>query len=233
MTGMARCEDIELLLGPFEDGELEPHEMQEVARHTAVCTMCDGVLADYRKMAVALRGAQSLPNLQGFTGGVMARIEGMHLPAPVPELKSHWYDTISDWFANTIIMGGLAAAVAVVTAVVVTPELSNWLAMRQAHAQHAEVVASTNQRMTANKPVPALAQNDRITPSSPQAVPDSDNTDNQTVVAANDTAAADDNDNSGDAGTEISQIKSDSPSVAVWTAPENKTTVVWVPDQQP
>ena len=79
---MARCEDIELLLGPFEDGELEPHEMQEVARHTAICTVCDRVLADYRNMAVALRGSQSLPNLKGFAGGVMARIEAMHLPCP-------------------------------------------------------------------------------------------------------------------------------------------------------
>jgi len=227
VTGMARCEDIELLLGPFEDGELEPHEMQEVARHTAICTVCDRMLADYRNMAVALRGSQSLPNLQGFAGGVMARIEAMHLPAPVPELKRHWYDTISDWFANTIMMGGLAAAVAIVTAIVVTPELSNWLRVRQAHAQHPQVVASINPVLTAIKPVSAPAPNDGMARISPPQASDSDNSGNQVV------ASADDNDDNGDAGTEISQLKSDSPSVAVWTAPENKTTVVWVPDQQP
>jgi anti-sigma factor RsiW len=224
---MARCEDIELLLGPFEDGELEPHEMQEVARHTAICTVCDRVLADYRNMAVALRGSQSLPNLQGFAGGVMARIEAMHLPAPVPELKRHWYDTISDWFANTIMMGGLAAAVAIVTAIVVTPELSNWLRVRQAHAQHPQVVASINPLLTAIKPFNAPALDDGVVRNSPPQASDSDNSGNQVV------ASADDNDDNGDAGTEISQLKSDSPSVAVWTAPENKTTVVWVPDQQP
>jgi len=227
VTGMARCEDIELLLGPFEDGELEPHEMQEVARHTAICTVCDRVLADYRNMAVALRGSQSLPNLQGFAGGVMARIEAMHLPAPVPELKRHWYDTISDWFANIIMMGGLAAAVAIVTAIVVTPELSNWLRVRQAHAQHPQVVASINPPVTVIKPVPAPAPNDGMAGISPSQGSDSYNSGNQAV------ASADDNDDNGDAGTEISQLKSDSPSVAVWTAPENKTTVVWVPDQQP
>ena len=107
---MARCEDIELLLGPFEDGELEPHEMQEVARHTAICTVCDGVLADYRTMAVTLRGSQPIPNLDSFAGSVMARIQQMHLPTPVPELKRRWSDTISEWFANIIMMGGLAAA---------------------------------------------------------------------------------------------------------------------------
>lgn len=219
MTGMARCEDIGLLLGPFEDGELEPHEMQEVARHTAICTMCDGVLADYRKMAVALRGSQSLPDLQGFAGAVMARIDGMHLPVPVPELRPHWYDTISGWFANTIMMGGMAAAVAVVTAVVVTPELSNWLRVRQAHSHHPEVVALISAPVTAVKPAPVLPPSDGIAgDGSPTQAPPSDS------------QMADDN---GDAGTEISQINSDSPSVAVWTAPENKTTVVWVPDQQP
>jgi anti-sigma factor RsiW len=224
---MARCEDIELLLGPFEDGELEPHEMQEVARHTAICTVCDRVLADYRNMAVALKGSQSLPDLQGFAGGVMARIEAMHLPAPVPELKRHWYDAISDWFANTIMMGGLAAAVAIVTAIVVTPELSNWLRVRQAHAQHPQVVASINPPVTVIKPVSAPALNDGVVRNSPPQPSDSDNSGNQVV------ASADANDDNGDAGTEISQLKSDSPSVAVWTAPENKTTVVWVPDQQP
>ena len=53
---MARCDDIKLLLGPFEDGELEPHEMQEVARHVVACTACDGELADYRTLGLAMRG---------------------------------------------------------------------------------------------------------------------------------------------------------------------------------
>jgi anti-sigma factor RsiW len=211
---MARCEDIELLLGPFEDGELEPHEMQEVARHTAVCAICDGVLADYRKMAVALRGSQLIPKLDGFTSGVMARIGGMHLPPPVPEFKRHWYDSVRDWFANTIMMGGLAAAVAIVTAVVVTPELSNWLHTRQAHSHQTEVVASIGRSRTGARPPSAV----------PQDNSSALNNGNEQLASA---------DNNGDAGTEIWSLSSDSPSVAVWTAPENKTTVVWVPDQQP
>jgi hypothetical protein len=232
VTGMARCEDIELLLGVFEDGELEPHEMQEVARHTAVCAACDGVLADYRKMAVALRGAQRIPNLDGFASGVMARIGSMHLPAPVPELRRHWYESISDWFANTIMMGGLAAAVAVVTAMVATPELSNWLRMQEAHAQHNEVIASIRppafvKRPSAEQPPsPSVPNNTDSSinqpPDNESSVMPDDNVNNQAV--------ADDN---GDTGTEISELKSDNPSVAVWSFPENKTTVVWVPDQQP
>ena len=122
-------------------------------------------------------------------------------------------------------MGGLAAAVAIVTAIVVTPELSNWLRVRQARAQHLQVVASINPPVTAIKPVPAVSLNDGVARNSPPQASDSDNSGNQVVASADD--------DNGDAGTQISQLKSDSPSVAVWTAPENKTTVVWVPDQQP
>jgi anti-sigma factor RsiW len=214
---MARCEDIELLLGPFEDGELEPHEMQEVARHTATCTACDGVLADYRTMAVTLRGSQPIPNLDSFAGGVMARIQQMHLPTPVPEMKRRWSDTISDWFANTIMMGGLAGAVAIITAVVVTPELSGWL-HHQAHAGQFMAGAASTTKTTLPS-VSKLANNTVGQPTDPN---DGDS-DNQVAMA----------DNNGDAGTEISSLQSDNPSVAVWTAPETKTTVVWVPDQQP
>jgi len=214
VTGMARCEDIELLLGPFEDGELEPHEMQEVTRHTATCSACDGVLADYRTMAVTLRGSQPIPNLDSFASGVMARIEQMHLPTPVPEMKRRWSDTISDWFANTIMMGGLAGAVAIITAVVVTPELSGWLHNHPAHA----VVAMAPVTKTVPSSAGKLANSAQSADSN-----DADSDNNQVAMA----------DNNGDAGTEISSLQSDSPSVAVWTAPETKTTVVWVPDQQP
>lgn len=219
MTGMARCEDIELLLGPFEDGELEPHEMQEVARHTATCSACDGVLADYRKMAVTLRGSQPIPSLDNFASGVMARIQQMHLPTPVPELKRHWYDTVSDWFANTIVMGGLAAAVAIITAVVVTPELSWWL-HKPAHAQ--QIVASNDKSLSV-APIRTVPRSDTDKSVAPADAADSQSSGDQMAAV----------DNNGDAGTEISSIQSDNPSVAVWTAPETKTTVVWVPDQQP
>jgi len=223
MTGMARCEDMELLLGPFEDGELEPHEMQEVARHTAICAACDRMLADYRKMAVALRGSQAIPNLDGFAHGVMARIEAMHLPVPMPELKRHWYEGISDWFANTIMMGGLAAAVAIVIAMVATPELSNWMHTRQAHAQRPQVVASISlPKAPAIKPSAAPPTDDNIASNGSGSQSQEPGSDNTQQFADND-----------DAGTDISELKSDNPSVVVWSAPENKTTVVWVPDQQP
>jgi anti-sigma factor RsiW len=219
---MARCEDIELLLGPFEDGELEPHEMQEVARHTATCPACDLALAGYRTIAVALRGSQPIPALEGFATGVMARIQSMHLPPPVPETRWHWYDTVTGWFTNTVMMGGLAAAVAIVTAIVVTPEAAKLLHMREAHAQKSEVVASIATPVQVSKPAIAAPPINNVASNDEES--DTGGSGNQVVAAA---------DNSGDAGTEISSLQSDNPSVAVWTSPNDKTTVVWVPDQQP
>jgi anti-sigma factor RsiW len=220
---MARCEDIELLLGPFEDGELEPHEMQEVARHTATCLACEGVLANYRAMGVSLRGSQPIPNLNHFASGVIARIQHMHLPPPVPELKRHWYEGISDWFANVIMTGGLAAAVAIATAVVMTPELARYLHHPSASAQHLPVLAAlSRQAPSANVMAPA-------DPSITENLADNADAGSADNVATDNQLA----DNSGgDQGTVISLLQSDSPSVAVWTGPDNKTTVVWVPDQQ-
>ncbi|MGA2412075.1 MAG: zf-HC2 domain-containing protein [Candidatus Binataceae bacterium] len=222
---MARCEDIEFLLGPFEDGELEPHEMQEVARHTAVCADCEAVLADYRSMAVALRGAQPIPDLDGFASSVLARIERMHLPPPVP--RRHWYDAVSEWFANAILTGGAVAAVAIVTAILVTPEINSFLG-RGPHvhaAQPATLAAVAPPVQPVQQPASlantAVAQNNGGPPTNAGG-----EADNGSVDSAN--AGTGD-----DSGTVISSLESDSPSVAVWTEPETKTTVVWLPDQQP
>jgi hypothetical protein len=227
MTGMARCKDIELLLGAFEDGELEPHEMQEVARHTATCTACDGVLADYRSLAVGLRSAQPIPNLDHFADGVMARIRQMHLPTPVPEMKRHWYDTVSDWFANTILTGGLAAAVAVATALVMTPELSRYF-----HRPHANAQSAPTQVARLEPPAPTVKPAAITPPRLPENIAGNDAGSNlvSNPPADDNQVAQADND---DGRAVISDLQSDSPSVAVWTAPDNKTTVVWVPDQQP
>ena len=211
---MARCEDIELLLGPFEDGELEPHEMQEVARHTAVCTACDGILAGYRSMAVALRGAQPIPALDGFTASVMAQIKRMHLPPPMP--RRHWYDAVSDWFANAIMMGGAVAAVAIVTAVLLTPEVNHFFGRSPHVNAHTGDLAMVT---------PVAPQVQKVAPPADAAGGGSE--DNGDGVAKADSGTSD------DSGTVISSLKSDNPSVAVWTEPEAKTTVVWVPDQQP
>ena len=52
---MAECGEISMMLGAFEDSELEPNEMQEVAFHLARCESCTGLLADYSTLGRNLR----------------------------------------------------------------------------------------------------------------------------------------------------------------------------------
>ena len=52
---MAECGEIGMMLGAFEDSELEPNEMQEVAFHLARCESCAAILADYSTLGRDLR----------------------------------------------------------------------------------------------------------------------------------------------------------------------------------
>ena len=69
---MAQCNEIIPLLGTFEDGELEPHEMQEVARHLAGCKSCEEYLAGYSTVGRLLRDAAPVVALDGFAQAVQA-----------------------------------------------------------------------------------------------------------------------------------------------------------------
>lgn len=216
---MARCEDITLLLGPFEDGELEPHEMQEVARHLAGCAACEGELADYGTLAVSLRGAAAIPDLSGFTTAVLARIDG--LPIPIRLRIRRYLTSFADGIGATIATGFAAAAVAVITAVILTPYF------KQAHfafdlSDHREV-ASTS-RSGADVAVKPIAKNEDALPIPPD-------------VANGLSDAGDFGDNGGAirpveaSSAIIDRLEADSPSVAVWSEPQSDTTVIWVPDQ--
>ena len=220
---MARCDDIKLLLGPFEDGELEPHEMQEVARHVVGCADCEGELADYRTLAVSLRGAAATPDLAGFSAAVLARIE--ELPIPFGVRIRRYLTSFSDGIGATIATGFAAAAVAVVTAVILTPYFKQapFLATARAPprvAQQPTVRITTRCRCASISPALTLGplfQRRSLTDLS--------------VGGGSIAPVAGPPDVSGNSGAIISRLEADSPSVAVWSEPQTDTTVIWVPDQ--
>jgi len=214
---MARCEDMKLLLGPFEDGELEAHEMQEVARHLVGCADCDGELADYRKLAVSLRGVTSTPNLLGFRSAVLARIE--ELPVPLGVRLRRYVTSFTDGIGATFATGFATAAVAVVTAVILTPYFEQGQMLAKLHGPGKAAGASPS------APVgPNIAQRDHLSAIPPLAS-------NETSgFAGGDLSPASAPDR--DPGTVIDSLESASPSVAVWSEPKTDTTVIWVPDQQ-
>ena len=77
---MAACDQVKLLLGPFDDCELEPHEMEDVALHVVSCGACKTALDDYRSLGVALRDCLPEPTLDEFTAAVLKRID--QIPQP-------------------------------------------------------------------------------------------------------------------------------------------------------
>src|ERR1700676_3576202 len=122
---MNDCDQITLLLGPFEDGELEPHEMQEVARHLATCKSCEELLGDYNAIGRELREIITIPPLTGFVAGVNARIAERRVP--LRERIGVFFDGLNERWAAAFAMVSMAGAVAVLTALVLTPYLQRSL----------------------------------------------------------------------------------------------------------
>jgi anti-sigma factor RsiW len=122
---MADCSDISLMLGPFEDRALEPHEYQEVAFHLARCERCTAELADYAKIGRELRSLSEEIPLDGFKDAVMRRIE--NLPVPLSVRIGRIFGAINDLFPQGVGMALAGAVAAAITVVLVTPYAQIWL----------------------------------------------------------------------------------------------------------
>jgi len=116
---MAECGEISMMLGAFEDSELEPNEMQEVAFHLARCETCTGVLADYSTLGRDLRSITAEPSLAGFSKAVIARVD--RLPQPVFTRIERFLRRQLDSVGSGIAWGGAAAVAAIMTIVLMTP----------------------------------------------------------------------------------------------------------------
>jgi anti-sigma factor RsiW len=155
---MAECSEIGLMLGAFEDSELEPNEMQEVAFHLARCESCAGILADYSTVGRELRSITSAPVVAGFSSAVVARID--RLPQPRFRRIERFFGRGADFVGSGFAWGGAIAAVAVLTTILLTP-----YAQRFGHRSLPSTAPASNQM--AQAPVgetamsgPAMADND-------------------------------------------------------------------------
>ncbi len=116
---MAECGEISMMLGAFEDSELEPNEMQEVAYHLARCESCTGILADYSTLGRDLRSITEAPSLAGFSSAVIARID--RLPQPVLTRIERFFRRQLESVGAGFAWGGAVVAAAIVTIVLMTP----------------------------------------------------------------------------------------------------------------
>lgn len=147
---MADCSEIELLLSAFEDGELEPNEMQSVAFHLARCEACTRTLSAYSTLGRELRAAAPVPELPGFSMAVIARID--NLPKPLSARIARFFGGGADFVGSQLAWGSAAAAVAILTVVLATPYAERF-ASRNAPAP-AQVAEAVNQPTS-----PALVPN--------------------------------------------------------------------------
>jgi anti-sigma factor RsiW len=120
---MAQCSEINLLLGAFEDGELEPHEMQEVARHLAHCPSCEKTLAAYGSLGRLLRDTVAVPALNGFSDAVLERIHDLRPPLTTRIRRR--FDVLSERFGAAAGLAVAMGAAAALTIVLATPVVRN------------------------------------------------------------------------------------------------------------
>jgi anti-sigma factor RsiW len=151
-----------MMLGAFEDSELEPNEMQEVAFHLARCESCTGILADYSTLGRNLRSFALEPSLAGFSNSVVARVD--RLPQPVLTRIERFLRRQLDSVGAGIAWGGAAAVAAIITIILMTP-LARQFAIR---GTQPAVIASSD-RVAAAAPAqvasatagePTMADND-------------------------------------------------------------------------
>ncbi|MGH7843181.1 MAG: zf-HC2 domain-containing protein [Candidatus Binataceae bacterium] len=230
---MAACGEIQHLLGPFEDGELRPRDMEDVAFHVVGCAVCRTALDDYRSLGLALREVALPPRLDGFTRAVMTRIKSERAPLSA-RLRELWESL--GRFGSVVQVVGVATASAALTFVILAPRVSESF---HPSAAVPMAIAKQNQTLQNHPALSPIAQNPiaqarvaqnrmGLSPAAPlmtastAAADPSGATDVAEAIAARDSQEL------------VSELGAGSgPSVAVWNEPRTGTTVVWVPDQQP
>ena len=225
---MALCDEMRLLLGPFDDGELEPHEMEEVAFHVVGCVGCKSALDEYRTLGVALRDVVTVPALDSFAAEVAARID--HTWVPLHARLGRLRDAFGH-LGSIFEIIGVAAVTAVVTLMVAGPYAREFIA-GSSPAPIGEHVARADAPASAVAPVSLAQAPTQVNPAQTDiakagAVAENARADH----AAPDSSAADES-AFHDSQELLAQLGGgETPSVLVWGEPHTGTTVVWVPDQ--
>jgi Putative zinc-finger len=122
---MAACDQVRLLLGPFDDGELEPHEMEDVAFHVVSCKACKAALDDYRSLGVALRGCLAQPSIEGFAAAVLKRID--EIPQPLRVRWRRHFDTLKERVGTPLWLAAAGGFAALLTVWLASPYAQRWL----------------------------------------------------------------------------------------------------------
>jgi anti-sigma factor RsiW len=164
---MATCDQTRLLLGPFDDGELEAHEMEDVALHVVNCVGCKATLEGYRTLGVALRGAVTIPALDGFADAVQAHVK--RLRVPFAARVSSYFDSLMERFGALAAIGATAAVAAALTAFLLTPYARHLVGAegKPVAAPHETIAATVHPAVPPAKTVSALNDLSKLEAQSP------------------------------------------------------------------
>jgi anti-sigma factor RsiW len=156
---MTDCSDILALLSAFHDGELEPSEMLHVARHVAKCRECDAVVAAYGVVGNEMRESIFVQAPEWFAASVMARVERMR--PSIGARVARYLSSFNDRIGAGLSLATAAAAVAAVTAIILTPYVHQIVAPRGqmivASAQPAAINLSSSARAISQNNVSSAA----------------------------------------------------------------------------
>ncbi len=207
---MANCSEIAPLLGSFEDSELDPREMQEVARHLAHCHACEATLNEFESIGNHLRAVAIQPALADFVTNVQRRIEEARVPLRVRIRLS--LDRLSERWA---------AALALPTAALA---LGAWVLLFAPYAQR-YFQRGPEPGVVANTQGPAGISSPRDANLAAATQGPNEGSEPEAQEVASGAAPMGDSPQ-----TVISRLEARTPNVAVWSEPETKTTVIWMPD---
>jgi anti-sigma factor RsiW len=214
---VATCSEIEPLLGAFEDGELEPHEMHEVARHLSRCDECEAALRDFAGIGRRLRDAALEPALEGFAASVMEKIGEIRQPLRA-RIRNSLDGFNQRWIAG-LTLTSATLALGAWAAILIMPNATQILTHRDTPAQ-----TSIARRAVGTGNLAGNIANNVIDTSS-----QTENSGDQTAEA--ESPQGSETEAGADQGpTVISRLEAEAPSVAVWNEPETRTTVIWMPD---
>lgn len=205
---MAHCDDIAPLLSAFNDGELSPHESNQVAEHLNGCEVCKSTVLDYLLLGHHLRTATPLPDLGGFTERVMEGIAGTRRP-----LRDRLLNRLEAWrerWVAAVSVMGAAMAVAALAMVLAGPHSLPRVADVLSGSSPKTATTVSNGATNVSNTATTVTFNDENmspTPDVPPFVPDHP---------------------SGEAY--ISRLEARPASVATWSEPDTKTTVIWLAD---
>jgi hypothetical protein len=130
------------------------------------------------------------------------------LPQPLWNLVGRFFGRGSDFIGSGFAWSSAVAAVAVVTAVLITPYAEQFAGRRLPYAS-------------------TLARVEHAATALPEKLADNAAGEAARMAADRDAEAISTN----DSHAVISRLESDIPAVAVWSEPRTDTTVIWLPDQ--